>query len=81
MNKTKTLTTGYLESGGKAIHPIISMSDGYSKLHIWAEQRCYHWGLEIEARYTGVGEGTPIIRECSHIPPNVHVALKELPLL
>ena len=81
MKKIETLTTGYLLDGGEAIHPIYSMADAYCRLHIWANKRCYHWGIEIEPRYTGLGEGTPKIRECTHIPPNVHTVLKDLPLL
>ena len=80
--KIDTLPTGYTLDR-KVIHPQHSYYDpeGEMNFHIWAEQRSYHWGVEIEARYTGLGEGTPKIRPCNHIPPKLHTILKELPLL
>ena len=83
LRKKETLPTGYLLNSKKIVHPHYSYYDpeGEFNLHIWAEGRCYRWGIEIEARYTGQGEGTPKIRKCDHIGPKLHVIFKELPLL
>lgn len=77
-----TLPTGYL-ADGKVVHPHYSYYDPEyeSDFHIWADGRCYNWGIQIEARYTGLGEGTPKIRKCDHISPKLHKIFKDLPLL
>lgn len=81
--KINTLPTGYIINSKKVVHPHHSYYDPEMEcnFHIWAEQRSYCWGVEIEARYTGLGEGTPVIRPCDHIGPKLHVIFKELPLL
>jgi len=79
----ETLPTGYILNSKDIVHPQRSYYDpeGECHFHIWADKRCYYWGIEIEARYTGLGEGTPKIRRCEHISPKVHAIFKELPLL
>lgn len=81
--KIGTLPTGYIHNSKKIVHPHHSYYDPEmeNNFHIWADGRSYHWGIEIEARYTGLGEGTPIIIPCEHIGPKLHVILQELPLL
>jgi hypothetical protein len=81
--KIGTLPTGYILNSKKIVHPHHSYYDPEmeNNFHIWSEGRCYYWGVEIEARYTGYGEGTPQIRPCEHVGPKLHVILQELPLL
>lgn len=81
--RIERLPTGYILNSKDIVHPLYSYYDpeGECNFHIWADNRCYSWGVEIEARYTGLGEGTPKIRPCQHISPKLHAILKELPLL
>lgn len=81
--KIATLPTGYVINSKKIVHPHYSYYDpeSESNFHIWSIDRSYSWGIEIEARYTGLGEGTPLIKPCDHISPKLHVIFKELPLL
>jgi hypothetical protein len=78
-----TLPTGYILNSKDIVHPRHSYYDpeGECNFHIWADKRCYYWGIEIEARHTGLGEGTPKIRRCEHISPKLHAIFKELPSL
>lgn len=81
--RKETLPTGYLLNSEKIVHPHYSYYDPEYEydFHIWADCRCYSWGIQIEARYTGLGEGAPKIRLCDHISPKLHAIFKELPLL
>lgn len=83
MTQIETTEVAYLLTPkDEIVHPIMSLKDGYGgHYHIWTKKGCYYWGVQIEARYITEGENSPKIRECSHIPPNVHRILKELPVL
>lgn len=78
-----TFDVVFLLGSDTPIEPVLSIGEPYGRYHIWADRNCYHWGVEIEARYIGLDdEKSPKVRECSHIPPMIHEMLRDrLPIL